>query len=205
MAEIKIEKKKAIWPWILLVLLALAAIFYFMLADDDNDLDDDVMTTEQVLDNSKNDEDKVLDADDLAAYRTAFAKYSDYIGDTSKMGIDHEYSNAALLYLINAVEAKSDVLDVDIKADLDQARENAEEITEEPYEVNHADLIKNSGKIITRALSTIQKSKYPNLKAELSKVENSVAAITKAEHTLDQKGDVNGFFKAAEMLLLKMN
>ncbi len=36
MAEIKIEKKKPIWPWILVILLILAAIYFFWYSSDQN-------------------------------------------------------------------------------------------------------------------------------------------------------------------------
>lgn len=207
MAEIKIEKKSPVWPWILLALLVLAGILYFVMGDDnDDDLnDDDDATTEQVLEENVPVEENNADQMYSGEYDSAIASYTDYLGNTEKMGIDHEYSNGALMLLIDAVSAKADVLDIDLDADLAQARENANAITTDPYEVNHADLIKNSGKIITRALTTLQTAKYPNLTEEVSMVEKNVMAITKEEHTLDQKGDVNRFFKSAEDLLIKMN
>ena len=206
MAEIKIEKKSPIWPWILLGLLVLAGILYLVLDEnDDDDMDDDATTEQMVVDDMEDDREDNVNTKTMTSYDTALAKYSDCIGDTAKMGIDHEYSNGALMLLIDAVAAKADLLDIDIDADLAQARQNATAITTDPYEVNHADLIKNSGKIITRALTTLQTAKYPNLTNEVSKVEENVMAITKEEHTLDQKGDVNRFYKSAEDLLIKMN
>ncbi|MBZ4037503.1 hypothetical protein K6T82_22265 [Flavobacterium sp. 17A] len=35
MAEIKIEKKKPIWPWIVALLLVAAFVYYFFLRDDE--------------------------------------------------------------------------------------------------------------------------------------------------------------------------
>ncbi|MBF4494244.1 hypothetical protein IRZ83_13340 [Flavobacterium sp. JLP] len=35
MAEIKIEKKKAVWPWIVVVLLISALVYYIFLRDND--------------------------------------------------------------------------------------------------------------------------------------------------------------------------
>ncbi|WP_162847690.1 hypothetical protein [Flavobacterium foetidum] len=35
MAEIKIEKKKPIWPWIVALLLIAAVVYYVFLRDDD--------------------------------------------------------------------------------------------------------------------------------------------------------------------------
>ena len=199
MAEIKIEKKKTIWPWILLVLIALGLLYFFFAVDDVDTID--VEETEEVITVV---EDKKLDNVAIGAFSTALTKYSTYIDETAKMGIDHEYSNGALNYLIDAVEAKATVLDVNITADLEAARENATKITKDPYDLNHADLIRNSGIIITKALRTMQEAKYPNLTTETSEVNTAVLAITKKEHTLNQKGDVKKFFKAAELLLIKM-
>jgi hypothetical protein len=202
MAEIKIEKKKPIWPWILLVLLALGLVWFFLMRDSDDNaaIEDEENTTEQVVivEDQTGMENLAMNAAD------AIAKYSAYIGDMGKMGIDHEYSNGALNYLIDAVEAKANLLEVDVKADIEEARKNASEIKEEPYNLNHADLIKDSGEIITRALFTLQKAKFPNLSQDVANVDAAVSAIKKGELTLNQKDDVNNFFKSAESLLLKM-
>jgi hypothetical protein len=37
MAEIKIEKKKPVWPWILIAVIILAVIGYFVFADEQTD------------------------------------------------------------------------------------------------------------------------------------------------------------------------
>ena len=222
MAEIKIEKKKPIWPWVILAIL-LALILYFIFAggtDDDDGYDDDA-TTEQVsesddYDNRNENEDGYANEDSNLAnsdeseygrnmsFAAAVSAYTDYI-DNDKMGIDHEYSHGALSYLINAVDAKANDLDVDISVDLEKARQQADNITTDPYEVNHADIIKESGLTIVNALETIQEGKFPNLKNSVSKVAEDVEAIDKDVHALDQKGSVNMFFKSAEKVLMEMN
>jgi hypothetical protein len=199
MTEIKIEKKKSVWPWVLMILLSLVPIWFFFLRDSDDNVEVEETTTEEVV---KGDE---IGMGNQAMNSTdAIAKYSAYIVDTEKMGIDHEYSNGALDYLIDALESKANMLKVDINADLDEARNNASKIKVDPYDINHADLIKDSGEIITRALSTLQKAKFPNLSQEVTNVDAAVSAIKKGELTLNQKDDVNEFFKSAESLLLKM-
>jgi hypothetical protein len=43
MAEIKIERKKPIWPWILLVIIIIAAVVFFVMNNDetfDREIDD---------------------------------------------------------------------------------------------------------------------------------------------------------------------
>ena len=194
MAEIKIEKKKPIWPWLLLGLLLLGLVWYFFMREPVNKMaiDDDRMDTLNVQ------------HDVNAERNAAIAVYSGYISDTDKMGVDHEYTHGALTRLIDAVEAKADMHDVDLNADLDEARRNASEITVDANKLNHADLIKNSGKIITRALTTLQVAKFPTLSQDVANVDAAVSAIDTSDKTLDQKDVVNNFFNSAESLLLKM-
>lgn len=156
MAEIKIREKKPIWPWILIGALILAAILYFAVFADDDGVDDmDDVNTEQVMDedademnanNPNNDSDQY--ANSSGSSDQAIAKYSDYIGDSSRMGIDHEYSHGALTHLIDAVQAKANDMGVDIISDMQQAKQSADAVTADPYELHHADNIKKSGMII---------------------------------------------------------
>ena len=39
MAEIKIEKKKPVWPWIVVVLLISAIVYYIFLRDNETQID----------------------------------------------------------------------------------------------------------------------------------------------------------------------
>lgn len=196
MAEIKIEKKKPIWPWVLLALIVLALIWFFSFDDSDN-------RAEIEADNSEVTE-MVIEDESWTIAAEAIANYSAYLADSGKMGIDHVYSSGALHYLIDVVEATGNMLEVDIKADLDEARANANEIKEEPYDINHADLIKKSGISIVRALTTIQEAKFPDLAQEVVNIDEALSAIDKVELTLDQKDDVKNFFNSAESLLVKM-
>ncbi|NLZ96237.1 MAG: hypothetical protein GX921_10510 [Bacteroidales bacterium] len=193
MAEIKIEKKKSIWPWILLGLIGLGLVWYFFMRDDNNRIEKEPIVSEQVAE----------EYDDADRY-SATTVYSAYIADTDRMGVDHEYSKGALNHLIDAVKEKADMFNVDVKADLDEARRKASEITEDPDKLNHADLIKSSGEIIVRALTTLKEASFPTLTADVKKVSTAVNEIDTSVKTLDQKDRVNNFFKSAESLLLKM-
>lgn len=52
MAEIKIEKKQPIWPWILVILLILAAIYFFWYSSDQNfDNRDDLILRDTISQN----------------------------------------------------------------------------------------------------------------------------------------------------------
>ncbi|MDN3491660.1 hypothetical protein [Winogradskyella bathintestinalis] len=212
MAEIKIEKKKPIWPWILLAIVILALLYFLFVGgnDDDGEIDDgpddvEMITDDTVNDNSidndsiKDDEFMISDSanSNVSTYRT-------YIDNNDKMGIDHEYTNRALTKLIAATKAVADSLQVDVSADLSTARTNAESVTEDPYKVDHADKIRNSGEIIVNALKTIQTAKFPDLDNDWSQLQNSIMAIKPDTKTLEQKTAVKNFFANAEELLTNM-
>ncbi len=207
MAEIEIEKKKTIWPWILLAILIIAALLYFFVwADDDGDEVDDMddMNTEQVMEEDQMD-DETMDYQDAEnmQYVAAINEYDTYINNP-EMGIDHEYTNGALMKLIAAVDATANDLGVDIDADLKNARNEAQAITKDPMKVTHANSIKDAGKHILKALQTIQKEKFPNLSSTYSEVDSAFAKIEAGKETLNQKEEIKTFFTKVSSLLNSM-
>ena len=48
MAEIKVEKKKPVWPWILLIAIIIGILFYVFASDDTNDDVDDIDDTDDI-------------------------------------------------------------------------------------------------------------------------------------------------------------
>lgn len=211
MAEIEIEKKKPVWPWILLVLIILAIIYFLVFADDDT-ADSEENTTEEIQDPTAFEDESDETADwetemrnDTLAYTGAgVTGYSSYIGDESQMGVDHEYTSTALLYLIDAVREKATDLGIDARDDIQNLRENAKEIRENPQNTNHAGTIKEVGKEIANFMGDMQQKNFPNLEQEITQVEEAVDKIDPDTETLQQKDAVKTFFQEAEDVLQKM-
>lgn len=204
MAEIEIEKKNSIWPWIIVAILVIAALLYFFVwADDDVD-DVDDMNTEQVMDQDdvNNDTMDYQDAENTA-YVAAINEYDTYINNPD-MGVDHVYTNKALMKLIAAVDATADNAGVNIDADLENARNEAQAITKDPAKLTHANSIKDAGKHILKALETIQEEKFPNLSNAYSEVDTAFAKIEGDQETLNQKEEVKSFFNKVSSLLNSM-
>ncbi len=193
MAEIKIEKKQNIWPWIALLAGILALLYYLFIYDkgDKVIVDKEVTVIENTNEMSDNAVDKV-------------AEYNAFISDGANMDVDHEYSSSALMKLIDATEEVANTLDVDIKADLDMARKNASDITEDPAKLNHADKIKSAGTAIVQALKRVQSEKFPALDSNVKNVQMELDKINPSVATLDQKDAVKGFFNQAGELLTNM-
>ncbi|NCA86552.1 MAG: hypothetical protein EOM83_13435 [Clostridia bacterium] len=198
MAEIKIEKKKPVWPWILLAVVVVGLIIWWVAADDDVDR---IMTddTTQVQDGDRNSMSGER-PDEVNTYVMIFDERN-----MGEMSLDHDFTNNALTKLIDAVRAQADQDEYNIKADLDQAREYADQVTRDPYETTHADNIRKAAESIARALQNMQQANYPNLKNEAQQVQDAAMAIRPGVLTLDQKNEVKTFFRKSADLLDKMN
>lgn len=207
MAEIGIEKKKPIWPWIILVLVILAILYFLFFADGDETDDLEDTNTEQVEDTTSAWGTEARDAGDTLTgnYGQGVQAYISHVGDKSRMGIDHEYTNNALIQLRNAVESKAREENVDIEADMQEVRQTAEEITQDPQSTQHANKIKSAGENLTNALEKIQQEKYPDLSSDVEDVRNALQEIDPSVQTLEQKDNVNSFFDEAADLLQKMS
>lgn len=217
MAEIKIEKKKPVWPWILLGLIILGIILYFLLSDNDrvDDMDDDdnmeeVDTTYQTTGTGDRNtatwpDDETNRAPAATANNQSVDTYLSHVGNTSRMGVEHEYTNNALLHLINAVDYKAQEQNVNIQTDLTEIRNDARTITQNPQATNHANHIRNAATKIATAMEKIQKEKYPNLSEDIAEVRTAAQEIDTSAQTLNQKDKINAFFNEAADALKKMS
>jgi hypothetical protein len=198
MAEIKIEKKTVVWPWILLGLIVLALLIYFLFFrnSDENTVAENTTSTVVTDQNAA--------AGDNS--NSAVGMYSAFINsDTAKMGEDHEYTSTALSRLIQATQSVADEQGYDIKADLDQANNYADKITQDPQALTHANSIKSAADIIARALQNLQRAKFPQLNAEAEQVKSAANNIDLNSETLNQKQQIKSFFNDASDLLQKMD
>src|SRR5690606_41192697 len=123
----------------------------------------------------------------------------------ARMGVEHEYTNNALLHLINAVDYKAQEQNVDIQTDLTAIRNDARTITQKPQATNHANHIKNAATKLATAMEKIQKEKFPNLTQDVAEVKTAAQEIDTSAQTLDQKDKINAFFNEAADALRKMN
>lgn len=201
MAEIKIEKKQPIWPWIL-GLLVLGLVLYFAFFNDSKVLTDDITSTNDTIVDKTEMQDEVVVADNLTGV-TAFLAFVK--NDDGNMTLDHEYSHDALTKLIDATEEVSNKTNYDSKMDLTAARKHADAITINLEATDHADHIKAATDQISSVLQKIQSAKFTDLKAEAEKVRMSSNAIDVKELTLNQKEKIKTFFNDAADLLEKMN
>jgi len=191
MTEIKIEKKKPVWPWILLVLGLIAAAWFFFFRNDNAEPVETADNTALI---------------DIHENNTIVATYVTFItSDSNTMTIDHAYTSAALTKLTDAVDAMATEAGYDVKADIANGKQQAVEITQDPLATTHADKIRSAADVLSTSLKNMQQAKYPGLSAEAADVKSAAAAIIPETLTLDQRDAVKSFFRKAADLLSKMN
>lgn len=200
MAEIKIEQRKQIWPWLLAGIVTIALLVYF-LAFRNNDK---TINTEDEADYITNNDE--TDLSEIKENNSTVAAYVDFVENSKgKMDLDHAYTNEALLKLIEATNAMANEVDYEVQADLGKAKEYANMITKDPFDTTHADNIRKADDIIAKVLQNIQKVHFPNLANEVEELKSAAESIKPAVLTLDQKEAVKNFFAKASDLLQKMN
>jgi len=193
MAEIKIEKKKPVWPWVIAIILVIAALVYYFGYRNGDDSATTVMTTADTLSIPVSNNDGPVN------------DFIQFVNEGRTMGLDHEYTNGALTRLANAISYKAARIGHDVTADLDQVREHADHITEDPFATTHAKSIRSAADILTNEMKKMQQDKYPNLESKMTEVKNAANDINPKVLTLDQRDAVKNFFDKSAQLLQGMN
>jgi hypothetical protein len=198
MAEIKIEKKKPIWPWLLAALVILGILAYVFVYERDDTLAENEQENADLIDNTNADNDRNTDP--------AVASYVQYVkNDPDKMGLDHSYANEALTRLMAATQAKAAAMNYDVTTDLSKVKEYADKIATDPFETTHANNIRKATNLLTTTLQNMQQAHYPQLSGEVDELRQASAAIDPDVLTLDQKQAVKSYFDKASDVLQEMN
>ena len=199
MAEIKIEQKKRLWPWLLFILVGLSLLFYFLANRDKNNPESE-MVSEPLSNINEND---LIAVNENNATVVAYVNFVD--NSRNEMSLDHAYTNEALLKLTQATGALAEEVGYEVKADLEKVNGYASLIVKDPFETTHADNIRKAAEVLTSTIQNIQKAKFPTLVNEVADLQSATEAIKPEILTLDQKDAVKNYFGKAADLLQKMN
>ena len=212
MAEIKIEKKKPVWPWILLAIIILAVIAYFVLADEEtDDYTDDVNTQEMGTGNNVRDDETEnnIGYENGAASTKGTIAYTEAMSDSTRIATDSLYTKTALYNLSRAVAAKASqngVNSEELKELIiyNSKMPNASRVNETESGMMSEDF-KNLSDNIVIVLDSIQNKNYPSLETELNDLKETSADITTTAAVGDQKNTLRAYFRKANNVLNKMN
>ncbi len=216
MAEIKIEKKKPIWPWVLIILIILAAIYFFWYYNDKNyNMDENLIDNDSI---TQLDERNVYDNNDViepalytGTYGTvrneqATADYLKFVDIDKNIDqeTNNEYYRSAFFKLITATKRESEIKNVDITENIAAAMKNAEMLTNDPAVTQKTDKIKATAQNVSKALRKIQQQSFSGLLSETNDVETASNNIDASGKIEEGRKNINSFFDKAAILLQKM-
>lgn len=202
MAEIKIEQKKQIWPWLLVGLIIVAVIIYFMMNRDSENVSETEVVTEEGYNAGTNDT-NLLSVKENNSTVAAFVGFVE--NDTNRVSLDQSYINEAFIKLTAATSAMAEEIDYDIQADLEKVNESTVLIENENFDSSSSKNIRNATDNSATALQNMQQAKYPWLAEEVEELKSASAEISAETKTLEQEDAVKNYFVKAADLLQKMN
>lgn len=209
MAEIKIEKKSPIWPWILLAIALIAVVVYFVYEKDDATIYDDDINNETIDTISNNNSYEESTAPYIDSTR-AVVEFENSIIDSTRIGVDSSYTKTAITNLAKVVAMKADELNIkpsmaldNLKFLSDQSIETTD--TEIPKEADVFNDFQKVSKDIVTVLESIQTENYPSLEEEVLELKQTSSKIDTNIATKEQQTTIQNFFSKAKEVVKSMN
>lgn len=214
MAEIKIEKKSPIWPWILLIIALIAVIVYFVY-NNDNDVNTiyNNDTQSEARDTISNTFDEGYSP--TAPYmdsNSVVQEFENSVTDSARIGVDSIYTKTAIVNLAKVVTFKADELDIKSSLALENLKfysDQTDAVTATDTETRgRTDMYNNFQKVskdIVTVLETIQTENYPTLKDDVSELKQTSTKIDTNIATKEQQTTIQTFFTKAKKVVNGMN
>ena len=212
MTEIKIEKKKPIWPIVIVTIIILIAIYFLWFYNDQemsNDpLEKDTISSVEELFNVE-----LLDNDGEVLYEgnygtirgeQAIADYLKYTDDRTNRSTG-DYYRSSFSKLIEATERVAELEQVDVSNTLSVARESSENISSNTERAVSSENIRKTADDVSRALRNIQRQAFANLSNEMAEVEEAVSDIDRDQSLDSENEDIREFFDKSAHLIGKMD
>lgn len=208
MTEIKIEKKKPVWPWVLAGIVVIAVVGYFLMSDNTGQRDetDYATQTENGIMEGTRDQTNTYQAQSRDGKNPAVASYISFVkSDMDRSDLNHETVSEAFNRLAEATNAIASEVGYTQTQNIDVAREQINMITNDPYETSHANSIRKTADVLSDELQKIQQSNFPNLDNKASDLKEATSSIKPEELALDQNDEIKSFLSQAAELLEDMD
>ncbi|WP_299399616.1 hypothetical protein [uncultured Gelidibacter sp.] len=209
MAEIKIEKKKPIWPWVILMLVVLAIIAYLIYANDDDDINDDFdddYNNEQVIDTTDNT--SAYDPYSTSTSYDQFTAFDQSITDSTRVAVDSSYTKVAFANLTKAVVHKADENYIEDSEALNDLRDFSSQYTAISTATKDTKGFKNfktaSDKVV-KVMEDIQKKSFPSLQTQVADLKNAASKINGSVTMNKQQAQIYAFLRQSRDVLQSMN
>lgn len=214
MAEIKIEKKKPIWPWILLILIILGVIAYFVYENKDDDYQDDYMDdvrNEQMMDTTDRPVSNRSIQNEDGTYGSTFDGYEAFAGsimDSTRIAVDSSYTKKAFANLAKIVVKKADENNIEESEALKDLREFSVLITtiaKTSTDMGDFKNFKTACDKVAKVLEDIQEKNYPALDQQTSELNKMASDVSASTPMANQQDKLTSFLQKSRDILQSMN
>ena len=211
MAEIKIEKKSPIWPWILLLIAVIAIIVYFFYNNDADTIYDEDIQSEAIDTISSNTHNEAYGvAGPHMGATSVVQEFEKSLSDSTRIAVDSIYTKTAIVNLAKVVTMKADELDVQPSMALENLKFYSEQKalstdTEIPGKNSIYNNFKTVSKDIVTVLETIQSENYPSLQNDVMELKQTSSKIENNIATKEQQTTIQTFFTKAKKVINEMN
>ena len=214
MAEIKIEKKKPVWPWILGVLVVIGIIAYFIYENPDRDhLTDDFddgTTNEQVMESERGHLDSLGTRKDyqVGSSYDQYAAFEGSIRDSTRIAVDSSYTKKAYYNLCKAVAKKAEEKDVEGSQALTDLQDFSMLITKVSSPLSSAESAKNfktASDKVAKVLEDIQVKSYPQLQSQVADLKQVTSKMDGYISMDKQQANITQFLQKSRDVLRAMN
>ncbi|MFB9053829.1 hypothetical protein ACFFVB_12150 [Formosa undariae] len=216
MAEIKIEKKKPIWPWILVILIILGIIMYVVYTPtNENMYPDDTNTyknTDTITPNQESAYPVTSVNDSVVNYEsssTYLVQLQENLDDSTAIGTDSIQTSKALYNLAYATASKAEESNVYDSEALKNIESHLEK--QSSTGTSHMDMaattqldFKTMSSEITTVIEDIQKNHAPELIDEMSKLKKTSNALSSSMPWSKQQKNIEAYFRQAHDILINI-
>ncbi len=211
MAEIKIEKRKPAWPWIIAGLAVIAIIVFLVVGNNDRDMNRDQTAAYGSKHDSRYDKDRdntrnnsIMNGNSDKKERREVAEFVDYVRhDLKDETLDHRNLTRAFNELRDATESIAEKTGYP-KENIEDTKDYIKEINKDSFEDENAEQIKRTADVFADHLQKMQMAKFPQLKTDAMKLVETSKRIHSNQPAVDQTGELRSFLAEAADLVEKM-
>ncbi|MHA7944002.1 hypothetical protein ACJOV8_013080 [Formosa sp. 3Alg 14/1] len=218
MAEIKIEKKKPIWPWILVILIILGIIMYVIYTPHNEDVyPNDTNTynsTDTIIRNNENESayPATTTQETMVSYEsssTYLVQLQENLDGSTAIGTDSVQTRKALYNLAYATASKaeeSNIYDSDALKNLESQLQKHTTSSTNDVDMTKVETLdfKTMSSDITTVIEDIQTNHAPELKEDMSKLKETSNALSTSMAWSEQQKNIEAYFKQAHDILINI-
>lgn len=215
MAEIKIEKKKPFWAWVVLALVILSIIAYIVYIYQGNKNTNDGLgneySNEPIIESTNNPMNTKSTKGTAYMPGTSYDQYTAFEGsikDSTRIATDSSYTKKAYYNLCKAVAKKAEETNVADSQALTDLKNFSMLITKVSSPLGNAESAKNfktASDKVAKVLEDIQIKSYPGLQSQVSDLKQVTSKMDGYVRMDKQQANITEFLQKSRDILKEMN